>query len=325
MASMRPGQSGAVATYYEVGTDPAAPTTASPVYDPADRPRLNDGERIRYLSVDAVGNTETATTSRAARVDTTGPTTNDDVTAATPPGQPVTLTANDGAGSGVGAIYYETGRTPAMPTTASPVYDPAHRPVLAAGERIRYFGVDAVGNRDVLHFSLVVPTPAPAGPPPETTPTIPTPVPPLAPLRLTKATTSRGCVGTGPRASRDVEVRYTLSAAASVTITLERRVWPVVKRASRCPVKLPGASDGTTVNGEPVAYVVATAKRAGHAKKQPLRMTRTAKAGRNELQLLRALKVKTLPPGRYRLEIKVTDKPSGKSLTSNVTFEVSAA
>jgi len=33
----------------------------------------------------------------------------------------------------------------------------------------------------------------------------------------------------------------------------------------------------------------------------------------------------SFPPGHYRLEIKVTDKPSGKSLTSNVTFEVSAA
>jgi hypothetical protein len=44
-------------------------------------------------------------------------------------------------------------------------------------------------------------------------------------------------------------------------------------------------------------------------------------------QLLSSLSVPlaTFPPGRYRLEIKVTDKPSGKSLTNNVNFEVSAS
>jgi hypothetical protein len=44
-------------------------------------------------------------------------------------------------------------------------------------------------------------------------------------------------------------------------------------------------------------------------------------------QLLSSLSVPltSFPPGDYRLEIKVTDKPSGKSLTNNVTFEVSAA
>lgn len=44
-------------------------------------------------------------------------------------------------------------------------------------------------------------------------------------------------------------------------------------------------------------------------------------------QLLSSLSVPltSFPPGEYRLEIKVTDKPSGKSLTNNVTFEVSAA
>ena len=44
-------------------------------------------------------------------------------------------------------------------------------------------------------------------------------------------------------------------------------------------------------------------------------------------QLLSSLSVPltSFPPGAYRLEIKVTDKPSGKSLTSNVTFAVSAA
>jgi hypothetical protein len=44
-------------------------------------------------------------------------------------------------------------------------------------------------------------------------------------------------------------------------------------------------------------------------------------------QLLSSLSVPlaSFPPGDYRLEIKVTDKPSGKSLTNNVKFKVSAS
>ena len=44
-------------------------------------------------------------------------------------------------------------------------------------------------------------------------------------------------------------------------------------------------------------------------------------------QLLSSLSVPlaSFPPGAYRLEIKVTDKPSGKSLTNNVNFAVLAS
>jgi hypothetical protein len=44
-------------------------------------------------------------------------------------------------------------------------------------------------------------------------------------------------------------------------------------------------------------------------------------------QLLSSLSVSlaSFPPGNYRLEIKVTDKPSGKSLTNSVNFAVSAS
>ena len=31
------------------------------------------------------------------------------------------------------------------------------------------------------------------------------------------------------------------------------------------------------------------------------------------------------PPGDYRLEIKITDKPSGKTVTQNVNFSVAAS
>jgi hypothetical protein len=56
------------AIYYETGVDPAAPTTASRQYDPASKPVLANGQKIRYFAVDAAGNVEASKTSRAAKV-----------------------------------------------------------------------------------------------------------------------------------------------------------------------------------------------------------------------------------------------------------------
>jgi hypothetical protein len=148
------GGSGVDATYYEVGTDPAEPTSSSPVYDPAHKPTLGNGERIKYFSVDEAGNAETAKTSPAAQVDKQAPVTTDDVPAAWQNGDvTVTLTADDAGGSGVDATYYEVGTDPADPTTGSPTYDPANKPVLHDGELIKYFSVDAVGNTEAIKTS----------------------------------------------------------------------------------------------------------------------------------------------------------------------------
>jgi len=62
------GGSGIAATHYEIGPDPPAPTAGSPVYDPADKPVLQDGERIRFASTDRAGNVEPDTTSVPAQV-----------------------------------------------------------------------------------------------------------------------------------------------------------------------------------------------------------------------------------------------------------------
>ena len=42
------------------------------------------------------------------------------------------------------------------------------------------------------------------------------------------------------------------------------------------------------------------------------------------LMTSQSLPLKSFPPGDYRLEIKITDKPSGKSVTQNVNFTVTA-
>jgi hypothetical protein len=99
----------------------------------------------------------------------------------------VALTAID-AGSGVAATYYTVGAAPAPPTTASTLYDPAAKPVLGDGERIRYFSVDAAGNPETPHSSLTViapPEPRPEPrlePEPRQEPDPPTPRTPSTPI-----------------------------------------------------------------------------------------------------------------------------------------------
>jgi hypothetical protein len=89
-----------------------------------------------------------------APADTTAPVTTDDV----PPGYvgqavTVTLTATDGAGSGVDKTYYTTGTSPATPTTISSVYSSASKPTLSDGEKISYFSVDEAGNAEAVKTS----------------------------------------------------------------------------------------------------------------------------------------------------------------------------
>jgi hypothetical protein len=151
--------SGVARIYCEIGVDPQAPTTSSHVYDPSNKPKLAHGEKIRYFAVDQRGNAEPEHTSAAAKVDTLAPATADDVPAAaqqTP--VTVTLSAADGPTTpgdfaGVAAIHYEIGANPATPTTASPRYDAAKKPVLQNGEKIRYFAVDAAGNAEAVKTS----------------------------------------------------------------------------------------------------------------------------------------------------------------------------
>src|SRR5690606_17044043 len=76
------GGSGVAATRYEIGAPAAAPTPSSPLYDPASKPTLNDGEQIRFVTYDAAGNASTAGTSVTVRVDGVAPTTTDDVPSA---------------------------------------------------------------------------------------------------------------------------------------------------------------------------------------------------------------------------------------------------
>ena len=66
------GGAGVERTFFT--TDGSVPTRASEAYDPSDKPRLTgDGQRIRYFSVDGVGNAEPVKTSRPVRIDGAAP------------------------------------------------------------------------------------------------------------------------------------------------------------------------------------------------------------------------------------------------------------
>jgi hypothetical protein len=142
--------SGVDRTYFT--TDGTTPTTGSSVYDSTSKPVLHDGEQIKYFSVDQVANAEAMQMSGAAKVDTTTPSTSDNVPAGfVDHDVTVTLTAGDTGGSGVDRTYYTTDGT--IPTTGSAVYDPASKPVLRHGERIRYFTTDNAGNAETARTS----------------------------------------------------------------------------------------------------------------------------------------------------------------------------
>jgi hypothetical protein len=112
---------------------------------------LDPTKTVRHVRLPAVGPTPVAKGAEldvfaTAVADTTTPTTLDDVPA-TWQRTDVTVTLTTSDSGGVAKTYYETGQDPATPTAASAVYDPAGKPVLRDGERIRYFSVDSAGNR----------------------------------------------------------------------------------------------------------------------------------------------------------------------------------
>jgi hypothetical protein len=72
----------------------------------------------------------------------------------------------DTGGAGVDKTYYTTGASPADPTTGSAVYDASSKPVLADGQRIKYFSTDQAGNQEAVKSSVAaqVDQTAPAAP-----------------------------------------------------------------------------------------------------------------------------------------------------------------
>ncbi|MFP2930787.1 chitobiase/beta-hexosaminidase C-terminal domain-containing protein [Pyxidicoccus sp. 3LG] len=130
--------SGCAATYYTL--DGSVPTTASSRYTAA--LAVSTTTTLRFFSVDVAGNAEGAKQERYV-LDTEPPT-----VAATPRGgtygalRVVTLTCDDGEGSGCASIHYTT--DVATPSAASTTYTAPF--TLAATTRVRFLAVDLAGN-----------------------------------------------------------------------------------------------------------------------------------------------------------------------------------
>jgi hypothetical protein len=131
--------SGCAATYYTV--DGSAPTTASPLY--VMPVRVASSLTLRFFSVDKAGNTE-ATKTEPYLIDRVPPTASASLASGTyNSAKQVTLSCDDGTGSGCAAIHFTLDGS--VPTTGSAVYTAPLQ--LAANATLRFFAVDAVGNR----------------------------------------------------------------------------------------------------------------------------------------------------------------------------------
>ncbi len=136
------GGSGCTATYYTV--DGSTPTTGSPRYTGA--LSLSATTTLKFFSVDAAGNRESVHTERYV-IDLLAPT-----TTARPAGgaynsrQDVTLSCNDGVGTGCAATHFTLNGS--MPTTLSPRYTEGTVIPISANTTLKFFSVDAAGNTE---------------------------------------------------------------------------------------------------------------------------------------------------------------------------------
>jgi hypothetical protein len=140
------GGSGCAATHYT--TDGSTPTTGSPQYSAP--LAIAATTTLKFFSVDAKGNAEavkTETYTFPGPADTTAPT-----VSASPAGgtyteaQTVTLTCNDGTGSGCASIRYTTDGS--TPTASSAAYT---APItISANTTLKFFATDVAGNASAV-------------------------------------------------------------------------------------------------------------------------------------------------------------------------------
>jgi hypothetical protein len=142
------GGSGCATTYYT--TDGSTPTTSSPSYNaPTSVISIMATTTLKFFSVDAKGNTEAvkSETYTFNVTDTTAPT-----VSASPAGgtynavQTVTLTCNDGSGTGCQAIRYTTDGS--TPTATSAQYTAPL--TVNANTTLKFFATDVAGNASAV-------------------------------------------------------------------------------------------------------------------------------------------------------------------------------
>jgi alpha-tubulin suppressor-like RCC1 family protein len=134
--------SGCAATYYT--TDGSTPATSSTVYSAPIA--ISIDTTLKFFSVDAVGN-EGAVQTVAYQFETDAPTTSASVGSGTyGAAQNVTLSCDDGSGSGCAVTYYTLNGS--TPTTGSSVYTGAI--AISADTTLKFFSVGAAGNQEAV-------------------------------------------------------------------------------------------------------------------------------------------------------------------------------
>ena len=139
--------SGCDKIYYT--TDGTTPTTSSPVY--SSPINISVTTTLKFFAKDLMGNSESVKTQTYTITytinDTTPPTTTASPTGGTYySAQSVTLTCNDGSGSGCDKIYYTTDGT--TPTTSSPVYS---SPInISVTTTLKFFSTDLASNSETV-------------------------------------------------------------------------------------------------------------------------------------------------------------------------------
>jgi hypothetical protein len=177
----------------------------------------------------------------------------------------------------------------------------------------------------------------PVNPPPNTPPQT------RSGLSLTKVSADRYCIGTGTGAGKDITVRYTLSDAAKVTFTVQRRTAPAARARTVCPTRKPGGPGATPVtfgdlgsfsadnpSGESFATVDSTGKVAPKSRstggtaapRNPLTRTVKAKKGKQRFSIRQALSGQALAPGWYRVLIQGLRADGSRSQAVAVKFWV---
>ena len=138
--------SGCDKIYYTV--DGSTPNTSSPIY--SSPINISVTTTLKFFARDLAGNSESVKT-QTYTIDTTAP-----ITTASPGGgfygapQAVTLTCDDGSGSGCDKIYYTTDGT--SPTTSSPVYSsPINISVMTT---LKFFSRDFASNSETVKTEI---------------------------------------------------------------------------------------------------------------------------------------------------------------------------
>lgn len=272
---------------------------------------------FRTTTTDRAGNASACSDPVTYREDSAAPTTTDDVPSAPRNAPPrVTLTATDPTGgSGVASTRYLIGvnpADPADPATKPLIYDPANKPTLNNGERIRYSSVDKVGNVEVARTSVAA----------RVDPEIPkTPV--VSGLSARERCVRGATLKTPTGDATGLAFSFSLSAKASVKYVIKRRNGSRGK--STCPVvagRTPGRYTEVSKQDRDGTAGSNTTSLANTAKLGSINLVRVLRAGRTRVTLARIAQAKTLTPGTYVLYVTATDSFGQTSNVARIKFWV---